>query len=59
MSKSEIAACLSRPLWGAGKNSVDGDSLTAQGFQVGPTDKSKPNDRCTKCVHKIPRYANV
>jgi hypothetical protein len=58
MSKSEIAACLNGPLRGTGENSVDGNSLPTQGFQVCLTDKTKANDRCTKCVHKVPRYAN-
>jgi hypothetical protein len=59
VSKSKIAACLSGPLRGTGENSVDGDSLPTQGFQVCLTDKTKPNDRRTKCVHKLPHYANV
>jgi hypothetical protein len=34
---------------------MDGNSLPTQGFQVCFTDKAEPDDRGTKCVHKLPR----
>jgi hypothetical protein len=52
MVEPQTVASLSRPRRRTGKNSLDGDALTAQGIEMRSANKTKSDNGGAKRVHK-------